>query len=523
MTLSSGEGGRGPLITAPPPGGETVHGLLDCAAAVRPRATAVRDSRGAWTYAELSAQSLAFAAWLAAREVGRGDRVVVRVGNVREFIAMLFGTLRRGAVFVPVNPDMKRFHLASVLTDAAPRLIVTAAAEASTVAGLTDSPVRALEEIWPAVEGFKSEASQRHAAQVSSDDLGLLIYTSGSTAAPKAVMSPHAQVIFAARAIASQLCYRAGDVVFTAIPLSFDYGLYQVFLSALATAELVLADTDEHVGLIGALRRHRATVLPVVPSLAGMLVRLASRAAQPVGSVRLFTNTGAALSAPLIADLRRTFPAAQVVPMFGTTECKRITILEPDGDLTRPGSVGRGLPGTVVLVVGPDGRALAPGETGEIVTRGPHVMAGYWRAPELTAERFRRDPGSGEVTLHTGDYGTLDADGYLYFQGRRDDLFKRRGVRTSAAEIEAAALDVGGVSAAAALPPDAGRDLTLFAVADMPPGDVLQEIAKRLESAKVPADCHVLPELPLTANGKTDKRRLSAILADAVMDVTDHS
>jgi acyl-CoA synthetase (AMP-forming)/AMP-acid ligase II len=261
----------------------------------------------------------------------------------------------------------------------------------------------------------------------------------------------------------------------------------------------------------------------VVPSLAGMLVRLASRAAQPVGSVRLFTNTGAALSAPLIADLRRTFPAAQVVPMFGTTECKRITILEPDGDLTRPGSVGRGLPGTVVLVVGPDGRALAPGETGEIVTRGPHVMAGYWRAPELTAERFRRDPGSGEVTLHTGDYGTLDADGYLYFQGRRDDLFKRRGVRTSAAEIEAAALDVGGVSAAAALPPDAGRDLTLFAVADMPPGDVLQEIAKRLESAKVPADCHVLPELPLTANGKTDKRRLSAILADAVMDVTDHS
>jgi amino acid adenylation domain-containing protein len=491
---------------------DLVHHLPASAVAQRPDAPAVTDAHGTWTYAELDARSAAFATWLGERGVARGDRVLSRIGNVREFVAMLFGTLRHGAVFVPIGAGMKAYHLNAVLEDCAPALVVAA----ETDGGVPPGPhVHMLEKLWPEVEEIAlggPEEPEPARPEVSPDELGLLIYTSGSTAAPKGVMSPHRAITFAAAAIAERLRYRSGDVVLTAIPLSFDYGLYQVFLSVQAGAHLVLSGPDEHVRLPALMRAHGATVVPVVPSLAEMLIRLVGRGSAEPPAVRLFTNTGAALTPPLAARLRAAFPTASIALMYGTTECKRTTIMEPDGDLDRPHALGRPLTGTRVTILGEDGRPVPAGETGEIVVSGPHVMDGYWNAPELTAERFRRDPETGERRLHSGDYGRLDADGHLYFEGRRDDLFKRRGVRMSCQEIEAAAVDVPGVEAAAVLPPADGHDLTVFAVTGLPAADVLAGLAERLEDAKVPADCRPVAGLPLTPNGKTDKRRLTELL-----------
>ncbi|GAA2353737.1 class I adenylate-forming enzyme family protein [Streptomyces cuspidosporus] len=504
-------------VHAPAAAPGTLGALLERAAAARPDARAVRDRAGAWTYRRLDGHARAFAAWLAERGVRRGERVLARVGNRREFAAMLFGTARHGAVFVPVDPAMRPFHLTQVAADCDPALVVSLTDDPATLAALreaTGRPVHELDAVWRRVETLRPPPDTGAVPpRVSPDDLALLLYTSGSTAAPKAVMCPHSSVLFAARAIASRLRYRPDDVVLAALPLSFDYGLYQILLAALAGAEVVLTEPDRHVGLHAVLREHGVTVVPVVPSLAEMLLRLAGRersAAPP--PVRLFTNTGAALTAPLVAGLRRTFPGAAVAPMFGLTECKRITVLEPDGDLAKPGSVGTALPGTHVAILGEAGRPLPPGRAGQIAVRGPHVMRGYWRAPQLTAARFRPDPATGEVTLHTGDFGHLDEDGHLYFHGRRDDLFKRRGVLTGALEIEAAALDIDGVTAAAVLPPGPDADLTLFAVTELTPGRVLGSLGERLERSKVPAVCRVVPALPLTPNGKTDKQRLRRML-----------
>ncbi|MFF4251858.1 class I adenylate-forming enzyme family protein [Streptomyces sp. NPDC001663] len=487
---------------------DTVDGLLAAAVAARPDAPAVRDSSGSWTYAELDAWSRAYADWLTARGVRRGDRVLARVGNVREFTALLFGALRRGIVFVPVNPAMKRFHLNTVVPDCDPVLLIAQTNEdVDVLRELTDRPVVPLAHARAGAEQ-QLHTGNHDDVPVRPDELGLLIYTSGSTSAPKAVASPHAPIVFAARAIQARLGYREDDVVLAAVPLSFDYGLYQIFLSVIAGAQLVLTEPDRHVRLLGTLHEYGVTVVPLVPSLGEMLLTLARRDRREPPPVRLFTNTGAALTGPVIAQLRNAFPQAQVSPMFGTTECKRITVLEPDGDLARPGSVGRALDGTQVLILDDDARPLPPGTVGEIAVRGPHIMDGYWRAPEQTALRFRPDPVTGEVTLHTGDYGHLDADGHLYFEGRRDDLFKRKGVRMGTLEIETAALDIPGVTAAAALAPADGHDLTLYAVAGLTPDEVLAQLAERLEAAKVPAVCHLVDELPLTPNGKTDKQRL---------------
>ncbi|MFC8569896.1 class I adenylate-forming enzyme family protein [Streptomyces sp. NPDC057245] len=492
--------------------------LLTAAAAAHPGAPAVRDRYGAWTYAELDAAADSFARTLADHGVRPGDRVLARVGSVREFTAVLYGSWRRGAVLVPINPGMKAFHLRAVLDDSTPSLIVAEDAERTGADGLE----------WPSgipvltVGGLDlsgpADPVARTEREVPADRLALLIYTSGSTGLPKAVACPHGPVAFAARAVQQRLNYRADDVVLTAVPLSFDYGLYQIMLTALAGAELLLSGPADHARLLGFARDHGATVVPLVPSLGELLVRLASRDPRPT-RVRLFTNTGAALNAPLIASLRETFPGAAVAPMYGTTECKRITVLEPDGDLARPGSVGPALPGTEVLVLDDDGRPLPPGHTGELCVRGPHVMAGYWRAPEQTALRFRRArDGGGPVTLHTGDYGRLDEDGHVYFQGRKDDLFKRRGSRMSSVEIEAAVLDIDGVREAALLVPEEDRDMVLFVVgerAGLTAEHVLSRLADRLEAAKVPDECRVLDALPLTPNGKTDRKELRRRITEA--------
>jgi acyl-CoA synthetase (AMP-forming)/AMP-acid ligase II len=215
-----------------------------------------------------------------------------------------------------------------------------------------------------------------------------------------------------------------------------------------------------------------------------------------------------------IGALRRVFPGARVVRQFGLTECKRITIMPPELDDARPGSVGRALRGTEVRILDPADRPVPAGLTGEIVVTGPHVMAGYWRAPELTAHTFRVDR-HGVRHLHTGDYGYLDEDGYLYFEGRKDNVFKRRGVRMSTVEIEAAALDIPGVRAAAAMPPTGQRDLALCVAGELTSTAVLRELRGRLEPAKVPATCLVLPEFPLTTQGKHAMGELALLLDGA--------
>lgn len=500
-------------VTEPSLAGPT-HTLLDRAVSARPDAPAVCDADGLWSYAELGAAAAGWTRHLVRRGIRPGDRVLARLGTTRDFVALLFGASRAGAVLVPVGTAMKRYQLAQVLRDAEPALAVGRGADAAGLRELTDVPVEEARAPGPFLSGAPAPgrpAPPLPRVPVSDDDLALLIYTSGSTAAPKGVMSPHRAVRFATSAIAQRLRYRPDDVILNVLPFSFDYGLYQIFLSVAAGSCLVLGGTESHVGLMKLVHAHRATVLPLVPSLAQMLVRLAARDGRPAPHVRLFTNTGAALTPGLGHELRAAFPSAAVAPMYGTTECKRITVLEPGEDVRHPGSVGRPLDGTQVTVVGPDGTPLPAGGTGEITVRGPHVMAGYWRAPEQTRERFRPHPVTGETTLYTGDFGHLDEAGHLYVHGRRDDMFKRRGVRMSALEIEAAAADVPGVTGAALVPPSAHGgpvDMVLFVASGLAAQDVLAGLSDRLEPAKVPHVCHVLPDLPLTPNGKTDKKRL---------------
>jgi acyl-coenzyme A synthetase/AMP-(fatty) acid ligase len=470
-----------------------LHDIVTIAAARWPGRVAVVDAGGSWTYTELAANVNRYATAIAAAGVRAGDRVLIRATSERWVLAAVHGSSRIGAVAVPVSPDLRPAQREQISQDARPALVLTGPPSAAGPA--TD------------LKAVSLPAASDPAAPV------LFLYTSGSTATPKAVVSSHGPVLFATAAIASRLAYRFDDVVLCRLPLSFDYGLYQAFLTARCGAALVLRGPGADGGLLDTARRLGVTVVPVVPSLATMLIRLARRGTVP--AIRLFTNTGQELAADQIAALRQAFPGAAVQLMYGTTECKRVTIEAPDADRLRPGSLGMPLPGTTVRVVDADGISVPPGAEGQITVCGPHLMDGYWRDDELTARTYRRDPVTGDRVLYTGDYGHLDDSGHLYFHGRRDQLFKHRGVRTSVAEIEAAARAVPGVHDVAVLPPHDGAEAVLFASTDLQPGEVLRRLRDRLEPLKVPARCQVLARLPLGVTGKTDRTALAALADEA--------
>ncbi|MEW2376552.1 class I adenylate-forming enzyme family protein [Micromonospora sp. NPDC047812] len=485
-----------------------LHDLLDRTATARPDAPAIAHGDLVQSYGELDAASRRLAGWLAGRGVRRGERVVVCLPTDPLLPALLYACSRAGAVFSVVNDQSPAIALAHVLTDAEPALLVTDSPRALAVAADHGVPTVGTAELRGVVrDGPDAEPA---AAPLAVDPV-CLIYTSGSTGMPKAVVSTHAQVVFAVGAIASQLAYRADDVVWCALPLSFDYGMYQIFLSTLAGARLHLASpADTGPTLPRHLVNSAATVLPAVPALARGLARMLSRPGTATPALRLLTNTGAAMPPEVLRDLRARIPTLRVQLMFGLTECKRAAIMPVDEDLRRPGASGRALPGTEILIVDADGAPVPPGTVGEIVVRGPHVMAGYWRRPELTAQRFPRVEGL-FPQLRTGDHGWLDADGYLYFVGRRDDIYKEHGIRVSVTEVEAAAYRIPQVQAAAVLPPraeDGGDSATLFAVTELTAPEVLAALRTELDEIKTPRTCLVVPEIPLTRNGKVDRAEL---------------
>jgi acyl-CoA synthetase (AMP-forming)/AMP-acid ligase II len=485
-----------------------LHELLDDALVAHADRPAVGTHADRLTYAELAAESRRIAAGLHALGVRAGDRVVVAIAPDVLIPALLYGCSRLGAVFCVFGEAAPRPAYAHVFDDAEPTALITDNPDARDLA-----EQRGIHCLTTA--DLRTPTGPADLPGPIAVDPICLIYTSGSTGLPKAVVSTHAQMTFAVEAIQSQLRYRPTDVVFCALPLSFDYGLYQLFLATAAGAFVHLADaTDAGPRLLAELLRTHATVLPAVPGMARGLAMMLSRPGAQAPSVRLMTNTGSAMSEGVLAELRARIPGLGIQLMFGLTECKRATIMPLDEDLRRPGACGRALPGTEVFAVDGDGNRVPAGEVGELVVRGPNVMAGYWRRPELTAQRFPHAEGL-FPRLRTGDYGWVDEEGYLYFVGRRDDLYKERGFRVSAIEVAAAANRIDGVESAAVLPPGDGREeATLVVVGSLASAEVLTALRAQIEEFKVPQRCQVVPSMPLTRNGKIDRAALDRLVPD---------
>jgi long-chain acyl-CoA synthetase len=465
------------------------------------------------TYAELAARAAAFAAELRRLGVGRGERVVIFLHNSPEAVISVFGTLMAGGVFSVVNPGTKADKLAYILNHCSahalisePRLAEVASAAASR------APALAATLITP----FSFPDAAAPSRRGIDLDLAMIIYTSGSTGFPKGVMMTHANIVAAATSITTYLASRADDVVLSVLPLAFDYGLYQALMCAKVGATLVLEKSFTYPAVVlEKLRSEHVTGFPLVPTLAAMLLQMKHLRPDMFPELRYLTNTAAALPRAHIARLRELFPGAQLFSMYGLTECKRCTYLPPEQLDARPESVGIAIPGTEAYVVNEQGERAAPGEIGELVIRGAHVMKGYWADEEATARVLKAGPYPWERLLYTGDLFRTDDEGYLYFVSRKDDIIKTRGEKVSPKEVESVICEIAGVREVAVIgvpDPILGQAVKAIVVAEDGIGerDIIRHCAARLEEFMVPSLVEFRGALPKSENGKIARKELVA-------------
>jgi len=507
-----------------------LHDSLIAGATATPDKTALVVDGQQLTYAELLDSARSFAAALQGQGLERGDRVVVFTDNSMPCVVAIFGTLIAGGVFVVVNPQTKEDKLAYILADCEASFVVTEGSIAK-VAGRAGERVTSLKGVVKAgggdVDGMASYEDMIAAAEAPKAtgtiplDLAALIYTSGSTGNPKGVMVTHANTVFTAGSLCEYLRLRPEERILNVLPLAFDYGLYQLFMAIRMGATLVLERSFVYPAqVLKRMEEEQVTVFPGVPTVYATLIGIHEREPLRFESVERVTNTAAALPPSFHDPLREVFPNALIFRMYGLTECKRVSYLEPELLDEKPTSVGKAIPGTETLVLDEQGKRVAPGETGVLHVRGPHVMVGYWNLPDRTAEMIVEGPFPGERMLCTHDHFTMDEEGFLYFVGRSDDIIKSRGEKVSPAEVEDALYAISGVREAAVIGvPDELLGEAVHAYVALDEGselgerDVIGACRERLEGFMVPARVHFLEELPKTASGKIRKKGLQETAA----------
>jgi len=490
------------------------------------------------TYAELDARSDRLATTLSGIGLARHDRAVVFLDNCAETVVALYAILKAGGTFIILNGSVKGPKLRYILSDCGAKVLIAHRTKRGVVGQALSGGAAEPEIVWVGCDAEKpppdlprsscwadllGNAEESDAGAVSSlprcidVDLATLIYTSGSTGEPKGVMSTHHNMVSAARSIVQYTGNDVDDVILGVLPLSFDYGLYQVIMSVMCGSTIVLERSFAFLHkVLLRIAEEKISALPVVPTMVAMMLRMNDLSGYDLGSLRYVTNTAAALPVQHIVALRQLLPDVRIYSMYGLTECKRVSYLPPEELDRRPGSVGKAMPNCETVILDEEGNICPPGEIGELVIRGANVMQGYWQAPEITARAYREGGYPEGRNLHSGDLFRSDEGGFLYFVGRRDAMIKSKGERISPKEIEFAICNLSGVAEAAVVGvPDEvmGQAVKAVVVAEggatLTSNDVLKHCSKNLELFMVPKYVDVVEDLPRTPNGKIDRKALA--------------
>lgn len=421
-----------------------------------------------------------------------GSRVLLALPNMPAFVIALLAVNDCGAVVMPVNPAIsedERLRLGSI---ARPHTVLTADGDAGVMEGVRVSRT--------------AEAEDGDAGGAAA-----IIFTSGTTGGQKGVMLSEASLMANARAVAAYLRLAERDRTLIFLPLSYAYALSQLLSTFSAGGCVVLLPNLRYpVIAFRTMAEHGITGFGGVPTSLAILSRARHAAGATFESLRYILSAGGPLSTTLAEGVRQAFPGVELFNNYGCTEIgPRATAVSYGAHPDKVGSIGRAIPDVRVTIVRADLSIADVGETGEIVLDGPSLMTGYYRDPETTATRMSR------FGFHTGDYAYADADGFLYHQGREDDIFKSAGEKVSATEVEEVVLAHEGVAEAAVISrPDAILGAVPVVYAVLRPGtsvtdrDLQMFCARRLAKHKVPRVVHFVDELQKTASGKIQKRVL---------------
>ena len=512
-----------------------LHHFVEAAAHTRPEAPALTYGSETLTYAQLQSRITGVAAGLQRLGLKKGERVGIWLDKRFETVIGCFGTAAAGCVFVPLNPLLKPEQVGYILRDCNVRVLVTSSERLAlleeTMAASPDlrhvvvtgphvgaAPAAIALHQWD--QFTHGEPARGH--RIIDKDMLAILYTSGSTGRPKGVVLSHRNMVAGATSVASYLDNHAGDTLLAALPLSFDAGFSQLTTAFHSGARVVLLNYLLPRDVLNAVVKERVTGLTAVPPLWIQLSHL-KWPDSVTEHLRYIANTGGRMPFETLKVLRGMLPRTQPFLMYGLTEAFRSTYLPPDEIDRRPDSIGKAIPNAEIAVLREDGTRCGPDEPGELVHRGALVGMGYWNDAEKTAERYKPMPGreSGlvlpEMAVFSGDTVRMDADGFLYFIGRRDEMIKTSGYRVSPTEIEEALYASQRVAECAAFGvPHPSLGQAIVVIATPRDGELLDSVGlmaecrERLPIYMLPARIDVRPgPLPRNPNGKIDRKLLS--------------
>lgn len=490
-----------------------------------PEATAVIYEGERLSFAAADALVARLAGYLAeVGGVGKGDRVCLALPNCREFFLAYWATMRLGAVVAPVNTRLRAEELQYVLRNCDPRVIV--------VHGHTEDGVRAglvAEGLTPHLLGVEATgegivplaAALEHphthgTTELTSDDLAIILHTSGTTGVPKGAMMRHEDLRFnVAQAILAH-SFRHEDLNLLAIPCFAPTASYSLLPTcAYLGSGVVIAPRPQAADLFALITTHRCTTFIGVPTMFHLMLQDAQLATADLSSLRLIAYSGAPMPTRTIRQLREHFPGVALHNFFGLTETISITHVLPSRDaVDRADSIGKLLPEVHARLVDDQDHEVSAGEVGELCLRRDNVIPGYWNRPGLLDESIK------DGWFHTGDLAKVDAEGYFYVQGRKKEMIIVAGQNVYAPEVERVILGHDGVQEVAVLGIPAtgvraalGELVKAVVVAregvDLTERDIKKHCAALLPSYKVPQVVEFRADLPRNATGKVLKRDLA--------------
>lgn len=484
------------------------------------------------SYEEVYRRAAGLAAGLRQAGLKRSDRVGIYFDASVPQVLSIFGVSMAGGVYVPINTQLYAEQVLHIGRDCQMTALITSKAKLETLLPVIDQ-IPSLRFLIVLSDGeVPQTAVPTHSFQQMIDatapdswkdwgiskDLAAILYTSGSTGRPKGVMLSHANVMAGSSIVSTYLEITEKERILAVLPFSFDAGMNQLMTAFQQGGTLVLINFIFAKEIVSTLAKERITGLAGVPTVWSLLAQSHSTLERtPLPDLRYITNTGGAMPQNVLAILRRTLPTTKIVLMYGLTEAFRSTYLPPEELDRRPTSMGKAIPDTEILVLNEKNQLCAPGETGELVHRGPTVSMGYWGQPETTNKVLRPNPllptelGDCERVCYSGDLVKMDEDGFLYYIGRRDTMIKSSGYRISPTEVEEALFQSGQIRHAAVIGvPDEvlGQTIKAFVV-PLNGGPVNTDGLITFCSAKiprymVPKAVEVLAELPKTSSGKVD-------------------
>jgi long-chain acyl-CoA synthetase len=506
-----------------------VHRLLEDSAARRPEAPAIVDGARVASYGELDRLANRFANVLERAGVNRHDRVVVALENSIELATAYLGTMKAGAVAVPLPAGPKSDRLATAVADCTPAAAVIDAPTAREVDAT--HPLASVRSLFvagrpkygqtlpstsvPFKDAMSAASDEPLGVRAIDIDLAAIIYTSGSTGEPRGVMLTHRNFVSNARSIVSYLQLTERDRVMCVLPFYYVYGLSLLHTHLAVGGSVVIDNRFVYPNVVlRAMQEQAVTGFAGVPSTFALLLHRSELESTPLPALRYVTQAGGAMPVPRIEEWLARGPKVPFYVMYGATEASaRLTFLDPARLRDKAGSIGKAIPNVEILLVKDDGQIAAPNEIGELVARGANIAQGYWNSPEETREKF------GPLGYRTGDLGYADDEGFLFLVGRRHDMLKVGAHRVGAKEIEDALHEFAGVHEAAVvgIPHDLLGEVPVAFVslrdAGQADADSLQAFCRsRLPAHKVPAHVVILPDLPkLGSVGKLDKTSLRAM------------